>query len=350
MVLKVIAPGRIVLFGEHQDYLGLPVIPAAINLHIEVSGQKSQGSDVSVLLDDLGVVESFNPSLDTLLPERAYLQSCVRVLQREEIIPYKLGVNAQIQSEIPIQVGLSSSSALVVVWIKFLSELFEHSLSPMELTKYAFQAEVAEFNEPGGMQDHMVISHGYVNYEEFDPVKCTRLLNTFPSLLIGDSQEKKDTLTTLAMIKQGVNNALNELGLDSIRDINSLTFNPEDVTDAYARSCITAAVTNFNITKKAYKEFITNKSNFNHHLIGNLIDYHHISLRDHLQISTPKIEGMIIAAKEAGALGCKITGSGNGGCMIAFCPEKEEEVQKAIELAGGVVYPAQVVPGAKITT
>ena len=348
MVLKATAPGRIVLFGEHQDYLGLPVIPAAIDLYIEVSGQKAQGSNISILLDDLGYVESFTPTIQTPLPKRAYLQSSVRVLQREGILPQVLGINAQIQSEIPIQAGLSSSSALVVVWLKFLSELYDHSLSPMELTKFAHQAEVVEFNEPGGMQDHMAIAHGYVNYEEFDPVRCTKLLESLPGILVGDSQEKKDTLTTLAMIKQGVNNALLDLNLNSIMEIDDSTFNPEEISDTYSRSCITAAVQNLNITKIASSEFKTKKASFDPQLIGDLIDAHHVSLRDQLHISTPKIENMINSAKKAGALGCKITGSGNGGCMIAFCPGKEEEVKRAIELSGGVVYSVQVVSGAKI--
>ncbi len=348
MVLKASAPGRIVFFGEHQDYLGLPVIPAAIDLHIEVSGQKAHGSNISILLDDLGYVESFTPTMETSLPDRAYLQSGVRVLQREEIVPHKVGINAQIQSEIPIQAGLSSSSALVVVWLKFLSELFEHSLTPMELTKLAHQAEVVEFNEPGGMQDHMAIAHGFVNYEEFNPIRCTRLLDSIPGLLIGDSQEKKNTLSTLAMIKRGVNDGLQELQLGSILDINSSKFAPDEITNLYARSCLSAAVENFKITKTAYSEFEKNKKNFNQQLIGNLIDAHHWSLRDYLNISTPKIEKMIQAAKDAGALGCKITGSGNGGCMIAFCPGKETEVKHAIEQAGGVVYSAQVVSGARI--
>ncbi|MHA1977457.1 MAG: mevalonate kinase family protein [Candidatus Hodarchaeales archaeon] len=348
MALTVTAPGRIVLFGEHQDYLGLPVIPAAIDLYIKVSGQEAQGSSISILLDDLGYVESFTPTMDPPLTKRSYLQSSVRVLQREGIIPQKIGVNAQIQSEIPIQAGLSSSSALVVVWLKFLSELYGHSLAPMELTKFAYQAEVVEFNEPGGMQDHMAIAHGYVNYEEFNPVRCTKLLESFPSLLIGDSQEKKDTLNTLAMIKQGVNNALFELGSCSIKDIDESKFNPEAINDKYARSCITAAVENYTITKTAYYEFKTRKDNFDQQLIGDLIDTHHVSLRDQLHISTPKIEKMIKSAKDVGALGCKITGSGNGGCMIAFCPGKEEEVKRAIQLSGGVVYSAQVVSGARI--
>jgi galactokinase len=35
--IKVSAPGRICLFGEHQDYLGLPVITAAIDLRLELT-------------------------------------------------------------------------------------------------------------------------------------------------------------------------------------------------------------------------------------------------------------------------------------------------------------------------
>jgi galactokinase len=38
--LTVKAPGRICLFGEHQDFLGLPVIAAVIDLHITVSGAR----------------------------------------------------------------------------------------------------------------------------------------------------------------------------------------------------------------------------------------------------------------------------------------------------------------------
>ena len=80
------------------------------------------------------------------------------------------------------------------------------------------------------------------------------------------------------------------------------------------------------------------------------MNQHHETLRDNLGISTPRIERMINAALQAGALGCKITGSGNGGCMIAFCPGKEKQVRTAIEGEGGKVYTSKVVSGAKSQT
>ncbi|HAO48430.1 MAG TPA: GHMP kinase, partial [Runella sp.] len=39
--MKISTPGRICLFGEHQDYLGLPVVAAAISRRISIEGGKS---------------------------------------------------------------------------------------------------------------------------------------------------------------------------------------------------------------------------------------------------------------------------------------------------------------------
>ena len=346
MTLTVKAPGRVVLFGEHQDYLGLPVIPAAIDLHISVSGKIDNGSTFRINLPDLGSVEEFSTKDLIDLPERAYLRSCVKILQKEEIIPEKCGVSATITSKIPIRAGLSSSSALTVVWLKFLAELYDHELDPVKLTELAYNAEVLEFKEPGGMMDQMVISHGYVNYEEFEPVKCTRLLEEFPGLVIGDSNEKKDTLNTLSKIRQGVNNGLESMDKAHVKDVDINEIEDVKKFDPYDKSCLTAAVKNYAYTKSAFTEFRNYKDKFNHDMIGYLMNDHHNVLRDYLQISTPKIEKMISAANKAGALGCKITGSGNGGCMIAFCPGKEKEVANAIQSEGGIAYLTHVVPGA----
>ena len=69
--------------------------------------------------------------------------------------------------------------------------------------------------------------------------------------------------------------------------------------------------------------------------IGTRLTEHHAVLRDVLQVSTPKIEAMLDASLDAGALGGKITGSGGGGCMFAYAPKNAEIVAKAIEKVGG---------------
>jgi galactokinase len=73
----------------------------------------------------------------------------------------------------------------------------------------------------------------------------------------------------------------------------------------------------------------------NHQRLGELLNIHQNSLRDAKRVSTPKINKMIEAAIEAGALGGKINGSGGGGCMFVYAPSKTEEVAEAIEKVGG---------------
>lgn len=349
MTLTMKAPGRIVLFGEHQDYLGLPVIPAAVDLYMIISGKKSNSRFYNIELPDIQDVQSFSATNFSYQSTRDYLRSGVKVLQENDIIPHDQGVSATIISDIPMQAGLSSSSALCVIWIAFLAELFNYPLNPMEITRFAHQAEVLEFNEPGGMQDHMVIAHGYVNFEEFDPIRCTRLLTELPGIVVGNSLEKKDTLNTLSTIKNGVRKGLEYMRVSKVRELTTddvKELSPiEEQLDEFSLNALKAAVINFKITKKAHSEFQKSATAWDEEYIGSLMNQHHESLRDNLRVSTPKIEAMIRAAMNAGALGCKITGSGNGGCMIALCPGHEKDVSRAIRRLDAHSHIAQVVPG-----
>jgi len=57
-----------------------------------------------------------------------------------------------------------------------------------------------------------------------------------------------------------------------------------------------------------------------------------------MQCSTAKIEALIDAALSAGAVGAKQMGAGGGGCMIAYCPRRQEQVAEAIRACGGTPY------------
>jgi galactokinase len=72
--------------------------------------------------------------------------------------------------------------------------------------------------------------------------------------------------------------------------------------------------------------------------LGALLDAHHAALRDDLDISTPRIEAILAAAKRAGAAGGKINGSGGGGCCFVWCPDAPDKTARAIENAGGKAY------------
>jgi len=53
---------------------------------------------------------------------------------------------------------------------------------------------------------------------------------------------------------------------------------------------------------------------------------------------TQKMQDLIQIAKNAGSLGCKLLGSGNGGSFLAYSPRREREVAEAIKDGGGEAY------------
>jgi len=59
---------------------------------------------------------------------------------------------------------------------------------------------------------------------------------------------------------------------------------------------------------------------------------------------------MIDAARDAGALGCKINGSGGGGCMFAYAPNDPDAVVDAIGSVGGTAYLINADDGTKVLT
>ena len=64
--MEISTPGRICLFGEHQDYLGLPVIAMAISLRAKIIGEKRSDNQVIIYKPNLGETETF--SLDAPPP------------------------------------------------------------------------------------------------------------------------------------------------------------------------------------------------------------------------------------------------------------------------------------------
>ena len=81
--LKISSPGRVCLFGEHQDYLHLPVIASAISLRISVTGKRRNDKLINIDLPDISNKKSFSLAEKLIYTEeRDYFKSAINVLQR----------------------------------------------------------------------------------------------------------------------------------------------------------------------------------------------------------------------------------------------------------------------------
>lgn len=350
---SVSAPGRICLFGEHQDYFGLPIIAAAINLRIYIRGIPRIDRLVKIDLPDLGEKEEFSLEKELFYQkERDYLRSAVNVLRRKGI-QFDSGWNCHLHGTIPINAGTSSSSALVVAWTKFLLEAAgNQSLNnPEQIAELGFLTEVAEFHEPGGKMDHYASSlGGIVNVSFEGELQVRKLKNPLKRFVLADSLQKKDTTGMLGYIKSHVLEGMDivrkkiedfslkgPVGEREKKEMQSL---PRDNGRLLQGTLMTR-----DLTVEGKDLFET--EDFDHKKFGQLLTRQHEVLRDFLQTSTPKIEKMMDAALDAGALGGKLNGSGGGGCMFAYAPDKTEQIAEAIERIGAKVHIIHVDEGVR---
>jgi galactokinase len=351
--IRVSTPGRICLFGEHQDYLQLPVIPCAISLRVAIEGSHRSDQQVVIELPDIGSREVFSiVGLLEYTKERDYFKSVVNVLRRHRFT-FSNGLDCIVRGNIPINAGTSSSSALAVTWVNFLAQMSDQraTLEPDRCAGFSYEAEVVEFKEPGGMMDQYSTALGGVIAMDFHPSTTIEVLESpLKTFVLGDSGEPKDTKRILALVKDRVLQISRAL---AARDpaFSLQTARVEQIS-GYAQELrkdeaelLEGTLRNRDITRAA--KSLLKEVPLDHRKVGHLLTQHQAVLRDILGISTRKIDAMLDAALNAGAYGGKINGSGGGGCMFAYAPDNPSAVADAIESAGGRAYVVESCAGTR---
>ena len=349
------APGRICLFGDHQDYLKLPVIACAINrfINIEATSNKKNVFDFNLLDLNKKTQIDFYSDLNNIA-KGDFLRTALKVVRKIDCIPDR-GYDIEIKSNIPINAGLSSSSALTLAWIQFLLEAFgaNQKSTPRLLAYLAYETEVLEQGSSGGKMDQYTIGLGNLIYLETKNDAVTSFEKPIDNLVVGVSGVPKDTFGNLSFLKSNAWEAIDKVTqIIPEFEISKAKVEDQDrylnLLDEKQKTFLYAAINNHAITQKAKVELQKERPDL--HKLGELMSEHHYILKKYLKITPPRIDKMIESALNAGALGAKIIGSGGGGCIVAIAtPENEQEVINAILKAGAInAFSAQITAGAKI--
>jgi len=348
-----VAPGRVCLFGEHQDYLDLPVIACAIPLTCRIEVTPTP---------DSACIELIVPQLDQhftydLHPISSQVSPC-RNNGKDgesndgeddddgEVMDFALsalqeafqdgwefrngGARCVSTTDIPLQSGCSSSTAFVAAWILVLSRLASQPRhNDDDLARLAHRAEVTHFGAPGGTMDHVSICCSRGTCLRIAPDAVVKLPPVDGAWVLGDSGQPKDTMRHLKRCKY------DRLELYATKLNGDWDTQDADLDDT-ERTLLQVTRTNRDVEAEAAKLWMSNATGSGRQL-AKLMDVHHCALRDGLQLSTPRIEDMRTAALHTGAWGFKIVGSGGGGCGVAWCSaDKAQEVSNAMETAGAV--------------
>ena len=210
------APARICLYGEHQDYLLQKVIPAAINLRLNISSEINDDKHLKITSSNLNETITVSPNIEKL----SNFESSFKTFIEAGIISLKKTyseidiptINSTISSFIPVASGLSSSAALLVGWISHLTGILEMNVNKREIAELAYMAEHDIMNIPCGKMDQYSTSIGsIISLSCINPPKFTVLKKQNFEIIIVYSNTPKLTSDVHGSKVQDIKQVVNKL-------------------------------------------------------------------------------------------------------------------------------------------
>ena len=281
------APGKIILFGEHFVVHGTKAILAAIDKRVTVTSTFTENKTIKVN-SQLGTIEvPISSSHEEVKSEfRPFVYLANKIINSEQNAS---GLEITIDSDIPIGVGLGSSSACCVAAAASISELF-NELSSEEILKMSIEAEKTIFPDTSGADCTVCTYGGMIEYPSIEKIDNIFELN----LLIANSMIPHNTKNSVEKVKK---------------------FKEND-EERFSQLC--------DLETKLIDEVITAMKNNDATTFGLKMSENQKYLEE-IQISNDTLRDMISSLKEI-SLGTKITGAGDGGCIIALV--KDENMDK----------------------
>lgn len=331
------AHGRVNLIGEHTDYNGGFVLPTCIPQSTQVF-LKARADNLVRVLSNIMSSDHENGFLSfTLGREKKknqwidYIQAVTSTLKnRNHNIQ---GFDCLITSDVPVGSGLSSSAALEVSLLKGLNELFHLKLDPITIAKYGQICENEFVGANVGIMDQMVISLGNTNEAlfidtktlEYEPVPIPR--NEVELLVINSGITHQNSQGQYNRRRQECEWACEFLNVNQLRDTNLLTVEQSNLP-ATIRARARHVVTENERVLEAVKAFRLR----DYQKLGLLFYESQKSMRDDYEISTPEIDFLVnLVTNEKNVLGCRMTGAGFGGAVVAIVkPNSAKQIAQKV--------------------
>ena len=332
------APARVCLYGEHQDYLGLKVIPAAINLRLNISSTKRGDDKINIQSMDVGNVVSIPIGISSLSSNQKnfqnYLESGLLALKKRIRNIDFPPLSVKIHSDIPIASGLSSSAAFLVCWIKHLDGILNLELDKSEIAEIAYDAEHNILGIPCGRMDQYSSSFGsIISLICTEPPSLSFLPEPELSLIVIDSNTPKLTSEVHGKKVSEIKKAVLELEKATELNLKDIPLNHvrsiEQRLSKHDVKILKGVVSIKTDTEIAEKEL--QKSNPDIHILGKLLTSQHKSLRDNIGVSLPILDKIVTKGLSKGALGGKLTGAGLGGSVVLLFEGKNNKTRHELQ-------------------
>jgi galactokinase len=327
------APGRLNLIGEHTDYSGGLVLPAAIQLGVTVEARG--GGDGIALSSSLYepsatfAADGSGPPPDGWARFGHAVAAELAALGRPPV-----GMEASVSSDLPAGAGLSSSAALEVSLALALCAVAGFEVEPMELALACQRAELRAVGVPCGILDQAASILG--RRESAVLLDCGTLehrvvpVPAAAAFLVVESGVGRSLETTAyAERRAELEAALRAVGVE-----RSTQATPGDVArvDGTAARRLRHVVTE----NERVLRFVDALGAGDLDAAGGLLVASHASLRDDYEVSIPELDRLVELAVQAGARGARLLGAGFGGAVLVLVDaDRAGEIAATIAAAGG---------------
>ena len=363
------SPGRINLIGEHTDYNGGHVFPAAISLGTYGAARKRDDNLLrfySANFEDKGIIEV---PLEDLRFEKEhnwtnYPKGVLHFLQKAGYVIDK-GMDIYVFGNIPNGSGLSSSASLELLTGIIAEKLFDLKLDRLDLVKIGKQTENEFIGVNSGIMDQFAIGMGAdqraiyldTNTLEYELVpldlkdNVVVIMNTNKRRELADSKYNERR----AECEKAVEELKQKLSIATLGELNEWDF------DEYSY-----LIQDENRLKRARHAVLENQRTLQAQAalqagdlgkFGRLMNASHVSLEHDYEVTGLELDTLAHTAwEQEGVLGARMTGAGFGGCAIALVRKDAVEAfqknvgQKYEEVVGYApsFYIAEIAGGSRV--
>jgi mevalonate kinase len=287
--VKASAPGKIILFGEHAVVYSRPALAVPVNqVQVEVDISDSAQPGIWIHAPIIGL----QAELTTLPSNHPIASVILRAMQHLEIFP-RPHISITIESTIPVASGLGSGAAVSVALVRALSSFFSHPLKNQQINDLVYETEKLYHGTPSGIDNTVITYNMPVFYLKDKPIETFKVGKPF-TIVIGDTGIPAPTKESVGDVRR--------LWLRDPNRFESI-FNEVAQISTMARHFIESG---------------------RPELLGELMDQNHEFLQE-LTVSSPELDALVLAARQAGAQGAKLSGGGRGGNMIALVDSASAE-------------------------
>jgi galactokinase len=323
---KYFAPGRINLIGEHLDYNGGLVLPAALSIGITAHVNSRKDNIISLHSKS----HSFSKQIE--------LSETIEWNAANDWTNYPLGVIAHLRNEgyplsgcditfesnLPESSGLSSSAAVEVLTAYLLLLETNTRINPVWLAEFCKNVEnefigvkcgiMDQYSIALGQKNHALLldcaqlQHQYIPFETGDYRLVIINTNKPRSLVHSKYNERKQECEEALRILKNVHSTLNHLCEAEMHELDLIT---DETIRKRARHVISE---NLRVKESVKALRYNDLSTF-----GRLMSASHQSLKENYEVTGVELDTLAETAQQIkGCLGARMTGAGFGGCAVAL--------------------------------